>query len=83
LRRNGSGTSGVSAGYRRKEKPGLKDEQERAMQGAAHTNKGYQKEELMSTESDAQPAVGGPLDQVRSTQRSWKTTASLNMERLS
>ena len=44
---------------------------------------GYQKEELMSTESDAQPAVGGPLDQVRSTQRSRETTASLNTERLS
>ena len=39
-------------------KPGLKDAQERAMQGTAHTNKDIRKKNYCA-ESDAQPAVGG------------------------
>ena len=39
------------------------------MQGTAHTNKDIRKKNYCA-ESDAQPAVGVPLDQVGSTQRS-------------
>jgi hypothetical protein len=45
---------------------------------------GYQKEELLCTESDAHQLSGfSRSGRVRSTQRSSETTASLNMERLS
>lgn len=70
----------VSTGYHRKGEPGLKEAQERAMPKNLPYEQGYQKEELLCTESNAQPAVGA--FSIRSDQRIGpvRTTASLNME---
>jgi hypothetical protein len=68
LGRNGAGTRCVSAGYHRKGEARAKRRTGKSNARNRPYKQGYQKE-LLGTESDAQPAVGGSSrpDQINAT----------------